>query len=130
MDHIPSNSNPHNPISVPYLGGSYDNAECFSTFLSRKEIDLEALQAGPQVSNLRLDHEAKTLQAWFFFGMLREVLQLEIVEADFIQVKDGRRWMTTRNQQWQRRQQEQLKRITLKDSQDRCGTIIVDSPAL
>lgn len=97
MDHIPSTSNPHNPISVPYLGGSYDNAECFSTFLSHKEIDLEALQAGPRVDNLQLDHEAKTLQAWFFFGMLREVLQLEIVEADFIQVKDGRGWMTTRN---------------------------------
>ncbi|MCJ1343670.1 hypothetical protein MMC31_001866 [Peltigera leucophlebia] len=97
MDHIPSCSDPHNPISVPYLGGSYGNAECFATFLSHKDIDLEALQAGPRADNLQLDHEAKNLQAWFFFGMLREVLQLEIVEADFIQVKDKRRWMTTRN---------------------------------
>lgn len=31
------------------------------------------------------------------FRHVREVLQLEIVEADFIQVKDGRRWMSTRN---------------------------------
>lgn len=97
MDHFPSISDPHNPISVPYLGGSYANAECFATFLSREEIDLEALQAGPLADDLLLDHQAKTLQAWFFFGMLREVLQLEVVEADFIQVKDGRMWMTTRN---------------------------------
>ena len=97
MDHIPSSSDPHNPISVPYLGGSYGNAECFANFLSLKEIDLEALQAGTRADKLQVDHGAKTLQAWFFFGMLREVLQLEIVEADFIQVKDGRSWMTTRN---------------------------------
>ncbi len=97
MDHIPSIPDPHNPISVPYLGGSYGNAECFSTYLSQEKIDLEALQAGPRADNLQVDHEAKTLQAWFFFGMLREVLQLEIVEAEFIQVKDGRRWMSTRN---------------------------------
>ena len=97
MDHIPSIPEPHNPISVPYLGGSYGNTECFSTYLSQKKIELGALQAGPRANNLQADHEAKTLQAWFFFGMLREVLQLEIVEADFIQVKDGRRWMSTRN---------------------------------
>lgn len=97
MDHIPSIPDPHNPISVPYLGGSYGNAECFATFLSQKKIDLEAIQAGPRAGNLQVMHEAKTLQAWFFFGMLREVLQLEIVEADFIQVKDGRKWMSTTN---------------------------------
>lgn len=97
MDHIPSIPNPHNPILVPYLGGSYDIAECFSTYLSQKKLDLEALQAGPRADNLQVGHEAKILQAWFFFGMLREVLQLEIVEADFIQEKDGRRWMSTRN---------------------------------
>lgn len=97
MDHIPSIPNPHNPILVPYLGGSYGNAECFSTYLSQNKIDLEALQAGARADDLQVDHEAKTLQVWFFFGMLREVLQLEIVEADFIQEKDGRRWMSTRN---------------------------------
>lgn len=97
MDHIPSIPNPRNPILVPYLGGSYGNTECFATFLSQKDIDLESLQAGPRADYFQVDHEAKTLQAWFFFGMLREVLQLEIVEADFIQVKDGRRWMSTRN---------------------------------
>lgn len=97
MDHIPNIPNPHNLILVPYLGGSYGNNECFSTYLSQKKIELEALQAGPLADSLQVDRDAKTLQAWFFFGMLREVLQLEIVEADFIQVKDGQEWMSTRN---------------------------------
>lgn len=61
MDHIPNIPNPHKLILVPYLGGSYGNNECFSSCLSQKKIEMEALQARPLADSLQMGHEAKTI---------------------------------------------------------------------
>ena len=98
MEHFPRIADPVDPIKVPYKGGTYRGGN-FATYPEDQDpaYDLTRLQQGDFGGH---DQEAvaQMLQAWLYFGLLKEALQLEIVEADFItKVPDaeGRKYITT-----------------------------------
>ena len=94
MDHFPPVSDPHELLQVPYLGGEYDG-KAFDSFPRRQGWDVQRLQAGNIETNM-LDSARTFLQTWFYFGMLHEVLGLEIKTADFIRVDAaGAAYITT-----------------------------------
>lgn len=97
MDHFPPVAAPFHPLEVPYLGGVYD-LNGFHNFDVRQRQDLGALQrlGSTDTENEEQNSTAGFLQAWFFFGLLDDVLQLPpenpLRPEDFIRtVDDGNR---------------------------------------
>ena len=87
MQHLPPIAEPYNPIHVPYKGGQYERGD-YATYASRAtpSFDLTSLQSGDCGSHGR-EAAAKMLQAWLFFGLLQEALQLEVNIEDFVERK-------------------------------------------
>ena len=83
MDHFPPISNPYDPVVVPYCKGEYDNGE-FTSFAERQKFGIEALQKDAITSEGERKKAAAFLQAWLFFGLIQETLQLMIVTSDFV----------------------------------------------
>ena len=80
MDHLPFIQSPYNPVVVPYLGGNFDGGT-FANFAARSNIRIEDLENRAVISR---DDAAKFLQAWLFFGMIRTILQVPIITADYV----------------------------------------------
>lgn len=94
MDHVPRLETPFEPILVPYLGGDWDHGD-FVGFPDRHpELDLKRLQL---VQHYLPDQEpgAKLLQAWLFFGLIEQALQLRVEISDFVRIDAGKEWLTT-----------------------------------
>ena len=80
---------------VPYYGGEYDNGD-FVSFAARKKIDIEALQTTTSISGAARDEAAAFLQAWLFFGLIQQTLQLSLETSDFVcKTGNGKRRVTT-----------------------------------
>ena len=95
MDHFPPLLNPYDPVLVPYLGGSYDNGD-FIGFADRARINIEILQTSTTTSEVARQKAASFLQAWLFFGLIQQALQLNLVTSDFlIKVPDSNARVTT-----------------------------------
>ena len=82
MDHLPPVSNSYNAVKIPYLGAEYDG-EVFTGYPSRQNWDLEKLQAGDLQNRTILD-AGRFIQSWLYFGMMQEVLGIEILTAEFV----------------------------------------------
>ena len=94
MDHFPPVSKPYNPVEIPLLGGEYDGQE-FTGYPTRQNWDLEKLQAG-DLQGRTTAEAGSFLQTWLYFGMMQEVLGIEILTTDFVRVSDSQeRFVTT-----------------------------------
>ena len=94
MDHLPPVSKPHKPIAVPYLGGVYDNKN-FARYPNRQNLDVGRLQQGDLQGASAADVES-FLQAWLFFGMMMEFMDMEIEPTDFLRTDDSNeKYITT-----------------------------------
>jgi hypothetical protein len=128
MEHLPHVENPAYAIpTIPYLGHivAYDRRG-FHEFPERQgwivhnSTDLRDLgrniQEGPRNTNLALqtpENLAAFVQAWLFFGVLDEtlnvILDLNVSLEDFKDARDGQMFLTTRR----------LRRH-IEDWQDKC----------
>lgn len=98
MEHFPPILHPFDPIEVPYKGGTYQGGN-FATYPcdQTSPFDLARLQEG-DLGEHSQDAVASMLQAWLYFGLLKETLQLDVNEADFVRQDDnGRSLITTAN---------------------------------
>ncbi len=126
MDHFPPVAKPHRPLQVPYVGGEYDN-QSFSGYSARQGWNVQRLQAA-NVETKAIDRARTFLQTWFYFGLLHEVLGLDIRTADFVRVDSaGIAYITTAKlrsylQMWR----ESLSRLPDADSVARRNKQIVD----
>ena len=94
MEHLPPVLDPNDPLSVPYHGGEYDNGN-FAEFPTRKDFDVEALQKG-RLGVKSKKEAAAFLQAWLYFGLLQETLQVPFQMADFVRENEsGQQLVTT-----------------------------------
>src|SRR5271156_4282087 len=96
MEHLPPVASPHQPILVPYIGDcEYDGLD-FAGYPSRKGYDVDRLlKSDFQGSSPR--SVAAFLQTWLFFGLMHEILNVEIRTADFVRIDgSGERWLTTK----------------------------------
>lgn len=93
MDHLPPVSSPHNPVQVPYLGGIYDG-EDFAGYPLREDWNLSQLQECNLGGRSLIDAQ-RFLQTWLFFGMLNEILDIEILTGDFVRMDGSQALMTT-----------------------------------
>jgi len=89
MDHLPSVSEPYQPIEVPFLGGGgsiYDGLD-FAGYPARKQWQVDDLLAGDLQCRTPIQ-AAQFLQRWLYFGMIREALTFhgreEIPYDDFV----------------------------------------------
>ena len=90
MQHFPRIAEPFNPIRVPYLGARYRGGN-FATYLQDQvpPLDLARLQAH-DFGHHSQAYVAQVLQAWLYFGLLREAMQLHVAEEDFVEASwDG-----------------------------------------
>ena len=86
MQHFPRIVEPFHPIRVPYGGGRYRGGN-FATYLPDQDppLDLTKLHAH-ELGHHSLAYVAQVLQAWLYFGLLSEAMQLDVAEEDFIEV--------------------------------------------
>jgi hypothetical protein len=95
MEHLPPAVDPYSPVLVPYIGESeYDNLD-FAGYPRRSKIDIDLLLVGDfqGFSSRRL---AAFLQTWLFFGLMHEILSMDIQTKEFIRTnKSGQIWITT-----------------------------------
>ncbi|KAK5011676.1 hypothetical protein LTR28_009141 [Elasticomyces elasticus] len=92
MDHLPAVVNPHDPITIPYLGGNeYDGLD-FGGYPKRQNWQINALLDGDLQGRTHVK-AAQFLQTWLYFGMLHVALRLseddQIHLGIFIRI-DGR----------------------------------------
>jgi hypothetical protein len=94
MDHLP-NFGASAPIEVPYVGNEAYDGHGFQGYPDRKGWDTANL--------LRLTFDGRTheeaasfLQTWLFFGLLFEVIPIDVRMDDFLKLtEDGRSVITT-----------------------------------
>jgi hypothetical protein len=98
MEHLPHLESPYKPLKAQYLGGKYDQ-EVLSDFsdFQQRNLSLEALRVGDYGEYSKEDI-ARLLQAWFYFGMLHEMLQIPIQDSDFIRTdpETSKEFITTK----------------------------------
>ena len=94
MDHLPPVSNSYNAVEIPYLSGQYDGEESIG-YPFRQNWDLEKLQAG-DLQNRTIPDAGSFIQSRLYFGMMQQVLGIELLTVDFVRV-DGsqKRFVTT-----------------------------------
>ena len=93
MDHLPPVSKSYNAVEIPYLGGEYDGEE-FTGYPAQQNWDLEKLQAGDLQNRTALD-AGSFIQSWLYFGMMQEVLGIDILTADFVRVDGSQKQFVT-----------------------------------
>ena len=94
MDHFPPVSIPYNTVEIPYLGGEYDGQE-FKGYPARQHWDLGKLLAG-DLQGRTIADAGRFLQTWLYFGMIHEVLGVEMLMNDFVRVgRSQHRFVTT-----------------------------------
>jgi hypothetical protein len=99
MQHFPRIAEPFNPIRVPYGGGSYRGGN-FATYLQDRDPPLDLIKLHVhEFGHHSQASVAQALQAWLYFGLLSEAMQLDVAEEDFIEVSwddnTERRFITT-----------------------------------
>ena len=130
MEHLPAVLNPNEPVNVPWHGGSFDNGD-FEGFASRRRIDLASLQQG-QLGDLPKQEAAAFLQAWLYFGLLQQTLQLPVLTDDYVNttVSGGklittgrlrehlRRWKTIYEAEGEKPEQLEMRRLRIVETLD------------
>jgi hypothetical protein len=96
MEHLPPVSDPFEPIVIPYIGDcEYDRLD-FAGYPSRRGWDIDRLLMG-DFQDAPTANAAIFLQTWLFFGLMHEILAVEIRTADFIRIDvSGKKWLTTK----------------------------------
>ncbi|KAB8664833.1 hypothetical protein FH972_026257 [Carpinus fangiana] len=95
MDHYPPLIRPVNVVEVPYLDGVYDNGD-FANYPTRRGINVQALLNGDLQHNSH-NQILEFLQTWFFFGMIRDFVEVDITATDFVKTdENGKKFLTTK----------------------------------
>jgi hypothetical protein len=95
MEHLPPVADPYSPILVPYIGESeYDKLD-FAGYPSRSKIAIDLLLGGDFQGSSPKKLVA-ILQTWLFFGLMHEILSMDIQTNNFIRTgESGEKWITT-----------------------------------
>lgn len=96
MDFIPSVQSPaFSPVEIPYLTLVQYDGRGFFGYPKRMGWDTPRLLRGDFTQQHSLEQTESFLQAWLYFGMLSEVLDVKWTAESFTRIdSSGRRWVT------------------------------------
>jgi hypothetical protein len=94
MEHLPPVSNPYRPLFIPFVADHNVDSFDFSEFHNPKGFDVQQLLDGNS-QHFSPKQIASFLQTWLYFGMMREVLDVEITIEDFVRTDEKGKWITT-----------------------------------
>jgi hypothetical protein len=95
MEHLPPVADPYCPIFAPYVGHCDYDGLGFAGYPSRMRCDVDRLLKG-DFQRSSPANVAGFLQTWLYFGLMHEVLNVEIRTANFIRIDgSGEKWLTT-----------------------------------